>query len=586
MIEELSIPRLVLAGAGSSVGKTSIAVGLLGALRAMGLKVISFKCGPDYLDPTYHTRVTGAPCHNLDGWMMGRQGVLNTFTRAAAGADIALVEGVMGLFDGASPTSDAGSTAEIAKWLAAPVVLAFDASGMSRTVAAVAHGFKHFDADLNLAGLIANQVGSGKHLDLLRAAKPCAPILGGIPKRDDMAFPHRHLGLRAAESSAVADRLLADWAQLARKWIDLEAILRLARSAPPLPSSLENVPNWRDFLLPSDAIRMEGACEQRNLPSAKADPTTLEGGSPNKAGAILNDLVQVSAGPCDIPLPVLRGRAGWGFSASHPESSRPKQHTAAPTQPSPGVPGEGEMRVIAQGYLASSDTAIAATSVRPRIGVARDDAFHFYYPENLRLLESCGAKLVFFSPIAGASLPEVDGLYLGGGYPEEHAAALSGNASMLAAIRELAAAGAPMYGECGGLMYLSDEIQTKSGQRHPMLGLIPGRCRMGDRLAALGYVEAQTQDRSILGPAGVSFRGHQFRYSQWLDAEEPTRRPDNLYCIRVNRTGAVMAEGYRVGSVLGSYVHAHWASNPAVAEGFASSCRQFAEARPCRTTCA
>jgi cobyrinic acid a,c-diamide synthase len=466
MSEQLSIPRLVLAGTCSGVGKTSITVGLLGALRAHGLKVAAFKCGPDYLDPTYHARVTGAACHNLDGWMMGRDGVLSTFAHAARGADVALIEGVMGLFDGAAPTGDAGSTAEIAKWLAAPVLLAVDASGMARTIAAVARGFNDFDPDLRLAGLICNQVGSRGHLDLLRKAGPCVPIVGGLPKRDDLAFPHRHLGLRAADRSTVAEEWLGAWAALAREWIDIEHVLRLARSAPPLPAM-------------------------------------------------------------------------------------------------------------------TTASSVAVAPQRCRLGVAHDEAFHFYYPENLRLLEASGAELVFFSPLSQESLPDVDGLYIGGGYPEEHAEALSSNEAMRRAIRGRAAAGMPVYAECGGLMYLCDEIQSLDGRRHPMLGLIPGRCRMAERLQALGYVEVETQGRSIFGPPGLRFRGHQFRYSEWLPPEDSARCAQHLYAVRVRRSGAATPEGYSAGAVLASYVHAHWASNPLLAQGFVTSCEAFREAQRC-----
>src|ERR1700684_3390229 len=153
------IPRLMIAATGSGAGKTTTTIGLIAALRARGLSVAAFKCGPDYLDPTYHARVTGGVSHNLDGWMMGREAVPATFSRAARYADIAVIEGMMGLFDGASPIADEGSSAEIAKWLAAPVILVTDASGMARTVAAVAHRLAHFDPALTLAGLICNRIG-------------------------------------------------------------------------------------------------------------------------------------------------------------------------------------------------------------------------------------------------------------------------------------------------------------------------------------------------------------------------------------------------------------------------------------------
>jgi len=193
-----SIPRLLISATGSGAGKTTATIALMGALRARGMRVAAFKCGPDYLDPTYHRRAAGTSSHNLDGWMMARASVLATFARAAAGADIAVIEGMMGLFDGAAPASDEGSSAEVAKWLAAPVLLVVDASGMARTVAAVAHGFSHFDPQLKLAGLICNRVGSRGHLDLLRAASAEVPVLGGFPSEARLAFPERHLGLRGA----------------------------------------------------------------------------------------------------------------------------------------------------------------------------------------------------------------------------------------------------------------------------------------------------------------------------------------------------------------------------------------------------
>src|SRR5258708_4961969 len=171
-----SFPRIVLAGVSSGVGKTTVTVALARAMAARGLRVALFKCGPDYLDPTYHARASGRPSHNLDGWLMGRAALLSTFARGARDADIAIVEGVMGLFDGASPTGEQGSTAEVAKWLGAPVVAVVDASGMARTVAAVAHGLATFDPELRLAGLVCNRVGSKGHLDLLRTATRSPPV--------------------------------------------------------------------------------------------------------------------------------------------------------------------------------------------------------------------------------------------------------------------------------------------------------------------------------------------------------------------------------------------------------------------------
>ncbi|MCE9574305.1 MAG: cobyrinate a,c-diamide synthase [Deltaproteobacteria bacterium] len=452
------IPRLVIAGTASGVGKTTITVGLARALRARGLRVALFKCGPDYLDPTYHARAIAGPCHNLDGWMMGQDAVRATFAHAARGADIALLEGVMGLYDGASPVGDAGSTAEIAKWLGVPVVLVCDASGMARSIAALARGFASFDPDLQLAGVIGNRVGSRGHLEILRTATGGSPpVLGGLPKEPALGFPDRHLGLRTAERDAVPEALFAAWGERVAAWIDVDAMVAIARAAPPLP--------------------------EIEVPSAITAPR------------------------------------------------------------------------------------------RCRIGLAHDEAFHFYYADNLRRLEALGAELVRFSPIHDRALPAVDGLYLGGGYPEVHAAALAANGSMRAAISAFAGAGRPIYAECGGLMYLARAIVTLDGARHPMVGLVDAEAVMNERLQALGYVEVETQARSVLGPPGLRFRGHQFRYSELRDLSGAI---DRAYSVRRRRSGEVVREGYQVGSVLGSYVHAHWASNPLVAQGFVERCAEGA----------
>ncbi len=454
------IPRIVVAATGSGAGKTTVTVGLVAALRVRGLRVAVFKCGPDYLDPTYHARAAGRTSHNLDGWMMGREAVVATFSRAARDSDIAVIEGMMGLFDGATPTSDEGSTAEIAKWLDAPVLLVVDASGMARTIGAFATGFARFDPALRLVGLVCNCVGSGGHLDLLRAASQVIPVVGGLPQNSAAAFPERHLGLFTADEKSVPDENIAAWGKLTAEWFDLDAIISSARAASPI----------------------------------MRDASTAEAPAPD-------------AESLDAP--------------------------------------------------------------RCRIGVALDDAFHFYYEDNLSRLRSLGAEIVNFAPSRDHSLPEVDGLYFGGGYPEAVAGELSSNRSMLEAVRAFASAGGPIYAECGGLMYCSQAIRTLDGKSFPMLGLIPGETVMSNRLQALGYVEVETRAPSILGPAGVRFRGHQFRYS--------TLQPEALgvecvYTVTPRWGGGPFAEGYRVSNLVASYVHAHWASNPNIARTLVKAC--------------
>ncbi len=453
------IPRLVIAGVSSGVGKTSLVLALTAALRKRGLRVQSFKCGPDYLDPTYHRLASGRPCHNLDSWMMGSQNVAASFERITRDADIALIEGVMGLFDGASPRSDEGSTAHIAKIVQAPVAVVIDASGMARTIAAIAHGLQNFDPDLAVKGFVANRVGSRGHIDILRQAMEM-PLFGGFPKRPDLSWPERHLGLVTADSQLLTAARLDEWAQLCEEYFDVEQLLSLARSAPPL------------------------ATESRG--------------------------------------------------------------TDRRTEP----------------YAC-------------RIGIAMDEAFHFYYEANLRMLEAEGAELVYFSPLADAALPpDLDALYFGGGYPELFASDLTGGLAMREQIREFARRGRPIYGECGGLMYLSRSIKTRDGQVYPMLDLLPFEVTMHERLQALGYAEVEMQEDSFLGAAGMRFRGHQFRYS----SVNETSGVSCLYRVRKRRGGAIEAEGYARDNVLASYVHAHWASNPEIPRAFVR--RAGAERRP------
>jgi cobyrinic acid a,c-diamide synthase len=426
------IPRLVIAGASSGVGKTTTMVALTAALRARGLRVATFKCGPDYLDPTYHARASGSACHNLDGWMMGRQAVLATFARNTRDADVALVEGMMGLFDGKDPMSEEGSAAQIAKWLGAPVIAVVDASALVRTIAALGVGLRAFDPALDVAGLFANRVGSRAHLDMhVRASAAHVPVVGGLPADASHAFPERYMGLRAADEAFDATA----WGQVFGEWNDVEALLALARRAAPLEIAAE-------------------------------------------------------------PRPA-------------------RAHSC-------------------------------------RIAVARDEAFHFYYDDNLARLEALGAELVPFSPLRDARVPDVDGVYIGGGYPEAYARQLAANRSMRQSLRN-----ATIYAECGGLMYLADAIRTLDGMEHEMVGVIRGTAVMHERLQAIGYVDVETTRPTLFGPRGTRLRGHEYRWSA-LEGGEPNAYRDQ--------------PAYATDKVLATYVHVHWASNPAAAESFVARC--------------
>jgi cobyrinic acid a,c-diamide synthase len=461
----IATPRLVIAGTHSGVGKTTVATALMAAFARRGLRVQPFKIGPDFIDPGFHRLACGRISRNLDGWMLGREANLQTFADAAIGAnaDLAIIEGVMGLFDGRAATSEAGSTGEMAKWLQAPVILVVDASAMARTAAALVRGMEDFDPALTIAGVLFNRTGGPGHAAILReaTARYCrAKSLGALPRQEGITLPERHLGLVMAAEILTPERLtaMADWVEAA---VDLDALFQLAMAAK---------------------------------------------------------------------------------AATLSESDRRFSPPAAAHLPGPR---------------------------RPRIGIARDAAFCFYYQDNLDLLTANGADLIEFSPIADAKLPaNLDGIYLGGGYPELHAAKLSANHPMLDAIRRFAQSGAPIYAECGGFMYLTQAIVDATGAEHPMAGLFPTKARMSSRLAALGYVELKPKQPGPWLDAHDCVRGHEFRYSAIDEMPASVERQ-----FIVTGKSGTREEGYSAGSVVGGYVHLHFRSLPRFAARFVNSCR-------------
>jgi cobyrinic acid a,c-diamide synthase len=458
-------PAVVIAGTHSGVGKTTISVALMAAMRRRGMRVQPFKVGPDFIDPMLHTRAAGRSSRNLDGWMLEGDSNVAIFSRASKDADISIIEGVMGLFDGRDALTESGSTAEMAKLLGVPVVLVVDASAMARSAAAAVHGFESFDARLNVAGIIFNNVGGVGHFEYLRQAVEAtcrARVLGWLPPCESIKLPERHLGL------VVSDDML-------------------------------------------DAVRLDemiGWVER---------------------GLNLNSLIELAC-----------------------EHSRPQSPTMV------------EQNV----YEMTASDQKAGAALPTRIGVARDHAFCFYYQDNLDCLVNLGAELVEFSPITDRGLPEgLHGLYLGGGYPELHAAELSANESMRDDIARFAESGSPVYAECGGLMYLTEAIIDAEERTYPMAGLFPTRARMKSRLAALGYVEVEGVNDSGWLHQNEYARGHEFRYSV---IDEMPAHVARQYRVKT-KAGARM-EGFVAGSALASYIHLHWGSCHEMASRFVAAC--------------
>lgn len=453
-------PAIVVAGASSGVGKTSVALGLAAALTRRGMRVQTFKVGPDFLDPGYLAIASGRTSYNLDTWMCGADYAKDLYARKTADADIAVVEGVMGMYDGADAAHSRGSTAEVAALLGAPVLLVVNARGAARSLAAVVKGFCEFERDARIVGIAANFRGSERHAGILRDALSSVnlpPLMASIPKGALPELSSRHLGLVSADARSLTGQTIRLLADALESHADIDALIAAAVSTVP-----------------------------RKAEAARA----------------------------------------------------------------PAAP-------------------------KARIGVAMDEAFHFYYHDSLEALERAGAEMVPFSPVRDAALPEgLDGLYLGGGYPEEHARAISQNAGMIRSIVEFADAGKPVYAECGGLIYLSRGIETLDGTRHSFAGILPVWARMRSSYQSLGYAEAFFSRDTLLGKAGDSVKGHMFHYSGLVDDPLGCEGVGAAYAVR--RKGVETPEGFSVKNVVATYLHAHLASHPVAVESFVNRCRAAA----------
>jgi cobyrinic acid a,c-diamide synthase len=432
------------------VGKTTVSMGLMAALSKK-YKVQPFKVGPDFIDPGHHSRICGRPSRNLDSFIMGERGVLETFKRGSQGADFCIIEGVMGLFDGLDATEIAGS-AHIAKILDVPVALVINAHGASRSIAAAVKGFTEFDRGINIAGLILNNAGSERHVRLIKDSMHSAgitiPVIGALPRKPELSIPSRHLGLHMAGENDQNITMLSDFIE---NHVDIESVKTIANN----------------FTLPD---------------------------------VELND-----------PL---------------------------------------------EKYIV-------------RIGIAHDSAFCFYYQDSFDELRKSGAELIFFSPMTD-KLPEVDGIYLGGGYPELFARELEASGTRHQ-IKKVADDGMPIYGECGSLLYLNESLETD--RRYNMAGVLGANSRMTGKLAALGYTEAETVADSPIAKKGKMIRGHEFHYS----VTECDKDAHLVYKLRRGKGIVAGMDGLMEHNAMASYMHIHPASNSF--DEFLRSCDRYRTVR-------
>jgi cobyrinic acid a,c-diamide synthase len=451
--------RILLAGDRSSSGKTTIVAGLLYALRRRGLAVQPYKVAMDYIDPSYHSWITGRWCRNLDGYLMTEAAVREVYSHAACGADIAVIEGVRGLYEGYD--GDLGSTAQIAKMLNTPVIFIVDARSITRSAAALVKGYMDYDPQVQIRGVILNKVGGERHAskakrEIERYAG--VEVLGIIPRDESMHLAMRHLGLvpvleGTARQEGFTERL-ERIREIVEETLEIDRLLELAKGAPTLP---------------------------------EPEP----------------DLYR-------------KNQSGKGL----------------------------------------------------QVGVALDEAFNFYYRDNLELMELSGAEVVPFSPIHDRKLPQVDGIYIGGGYPELYAQELAQNTAIYGSLQKAQERGLPIYAECGGLMYLAREIEWE-GERQDMVGLVPGRVRRG-KVRVVSYVKGALVRDSPLGTKGTPIAGHEFHHSELL------LEKDVDFAIRLERGTGIKEgwDGISEGNLVASYTHLHSASYRGFPAQFLSACRR------------
>lgn len=479
MTSDRPIPRILISADRSSSGKTTISMGIMAALKAQGYVVQPFKVALDYIDPEYHTEIVGRRSRNLDGYLMEEDGVIDVFTHACASlendgkkADIAVIEGVRGLYEGLTADTDMGSTAQISKLLNCPVIMVINARSMTRSCAALIKGFASFDPAVNIAGVILNNVGSQRHADkAIEAIETTTgiPVLGVVYRNPELDFWMRELGLiPVPEGRKTYDRF-AERIRLiestVRDSVDLSRVVEIAETAGPIHA---------------------------------------------------------------------------------PAKSRFEEK--------PATPGE----------------------TAPKIGVAFDEAFNFYYPDNMDLLQAEGAEIVLFSPLRDAEIPETDAIYIGGGTPEIFAAELSMNDSMKESLRKASADGMPIFAESAGMNYLTKHITLKNPEApdvsFKMVGLFDCDTVYGSGKRVVTYTNGIFEKDTPIGKKGNTFIAHEFHHSVLENISE-----DTSFAVDITRGIGIRdkKDGMVVNNTLGTYVHYHGASYTDFAKVFVESARNY-----------
>ncbi len=485
-----TIPGVVVAGLRGGSGKTIVSLSLISLLIKKGLKVSPFKKGPDYIDAGWLARAANTPCYNLDLFMMTSDQVLHSFLTRSDQSQISIIEGNRGLYDGIDEKGSY-STAELAKLIKRPVIIAIDCTKTTSTIAAMILGCQKMDPAVLIGGAVLNRVATERQERVIRKAinGVCdIPVLGAVPRLKKDPFPERHMGLVPFQERQGIDESMTTVSDIAEKYLDYEAIMKVAELAG------------------------------------------------------------------EIPLPLASSRQGRGDNSlkftSHKE-------TGLYDVPSP-LMGEGE--------------GGGEKSSFPQIGIIRDSAFQFYYQENFEELAKRGASLVEVSPLTDDNLPDIDALYIGGGFPETHAITLAENIKFKQSLHRAVEQGLPVYAECGGLMYLGSNIRMDD-ETYPMTGILPITFSLDKKPRAHGYTIVEVIRANPFFPVHTVLKGHEFHYSRVLDVGEN----DMTMAFNVKRGRGIKdkKDGMCYKNVFATYTHLHAAGSPEWAEGMVSAAKEY-----------
>ncbi|MGD8290303.1 MAG: cobyrinate a,c-diamide synthase, partial [Desulfobacterales bacterium] len=458
----MEIPRIIIAALRGGSGKTILSIGFIAALTKLDTSIAPFKKGPDYIDAGWLALAAGRPCYNLDSFLLSQEDNFHSFLHHSKNCDLSVIEGNRGLFDGID-LEGSTSTAELAKLLECPVVLCVDCTKITRTMAAVVMGCTLFDPDVMVKAVILNRVANSRHEKKLRNSIEhyCGiPILGAIPKLDQQHFPERHLGLVPTPEHDWATDAIEAISQIAEQHIDLNAILKISRKTPLLATEVREQ-------------RTENRKQSTEIRSQRSEVKDWNG--------------------------------EWGMGNA--ETKKQRMENDVSYRESSIIDHSGFPLHTNQHPVSSIEKSA------PTIGIIRDSAFQFYYPENIDALSKGGAEVVFVSPLKDRELPGLDALYIGGGFPETHADHLANNESFSRQLKDLAEDGLPIYAECGGLMYLGEKLLLED-KAYSMVGILPLVFAFYKKPQGHGYAIVTVEGQNPYYDVGSEIKGHEFHYSR------------------------------------------------------------------------